>query len=258
VESSLLVGDSGDNPYARLRVRLRGRARTQLPLLRDAGSLEMGGQRTSASGHQERRPRPDVKRNRAALLEAAQRHFLKYGVGTSLEAVAKEAGVGPATLHRHFPTRKAPLAAVLQTRSEEVVARHAEIARLGDPVEALGQWLRAMEEYFSAFTGLHSSRGTRARQRRDTTCSWRPYPSPGSRAPALPTRTHSTVCARSWKTDTAGETARRSGHPLVGRLPEPSRTGGKHERHPGAVITICPQGWCNPWERQIRKLPLPA
>ncbi|OAH14583.1 TetR/AcrR family transcriptional regulator [Streptomyces jeddahensis] len=65
-----------------------------------------------------------------------------------------EAGVGPGTLYRHFPTREALLAAVLQTRSEELVARRADIAQLSDPSEALRQWLRAMEEYFSAFSGL--------------------------------------------------------------------------------------------------------
>jgi AcrR family transcriptional regulator len=108
----------------------------------------------SAGEQQGRRLRADVQRNRAALLEAAQRHFLRYGVGTSLEAVAKEAGVGPGTLYRHFPTREALLAAVLQTRSEELVARQADIAQLGDASEALRQWLRAMEEYFSAFSGL--------------------------------------------------------------------------------------------------------
>ncbi|MFG2359022.1 TetR/AcrR family transcriptional regulator [Streptomyces sp. NPDC048521] len=107
-----------------------------------------------ANGRQERRPRADVQRNRAALLEAAQRHFLRYGVGASLEAVAKEAGVGPGTLYRHFPTREALLAAVLQTRSEELMARRSQIARVGDAFEALVQWLRAMEEYFSAFSGL--------------------------------------------------------------------------------------------------------
>ncbi|MFJ9704503.1 TetR/AcrR family transcriptional regulator [Streptomyces sp. NPDC101234] len=107
-----------------------------------------------ASAQQGRRPRADVQRNRVALLEAAQRHFLTYGVGTSLEAVAKDAGVGPGTLYRHFPTREALLAAVLQTRSEELVARQEEIARLGDADKALEQWLRALEEYFSAFSGL--------------------------------------------------------------------------------------------------------
>ncbi|MGW4386226.1 TetR/AcrR family transcriptional regulator [Streptomyces sp. NPDC004685] len=108
----------------------------------------------NAREQQGRKPRADVQRNRAALLDAAQRHFLQFGVGTSLEAVAKEAGVGPGTLYRHFPTREELLAAVLQTRSEELVARQAEIAQLGDASAALEQWLRAMEEYFSAFSGL--------------------------------------------------------------------------------------------------------
>lgn len=108
----------------------------------------------NAIEQQGRKPRADVRRNRAALLEAAQRHFLQDGVGTSLEAVAKEAGVGPGTLYRHFPTREALLAAVLQTRSEELVARQAVVEQLDDPAEALEQWLRAMEEYFSAFNGL--------------------------------------------------------------------------------------------------------
>ena len=109
---------------------------------------------SSAKEQQGRRPRADVQRNRAALLEAAQRHFLQHGVGASLDAVAKDAGVGAGTLYRHFPTREALLAAVLQTRSEELVARHEGIAQLGDASEALRQWLRAMEDYFSAFSGL--------------------------------------------------------------------------------------------------------
>ncbi|MFD8104439.1 TetR/AcrR family transcriptional regulator [Nocardia fluminea] len=103
---------------------------------------------------QVRKPRADVQRNRAALLATAQRHFRQHGVGTSLEAVAKEAGVGPGTLYRHFPTREALLAAVLQTRSEELAARRTDIEQLGDAGAALEQWLRAMEEYFSAFSGL--------------------------------------------------------------------------------------------------------
>ncbi|MFC7342031.1 TetR/AcrR family transcriptional regulator [Saccharopolyspora griseoalba] len=119
----------------------------------------------SVKGQQVRKPRADVQRNRAALLEAAQRHFLKDGVGASLEAVAKEAGVGPGTLYRHFPSREALLAAVLQTRSEELVVRRADIARLGDASEALRQWLRAMEDYFSAFSGLPEPLMAAARER---------------------------------------------------------------------------------------------
>jgi AcrR family transcriptional regulator len=115
-------------------------------------------------GRQGRRPRADVQRNRVALLEAAQRHFLRFGVGASLDAVAKDAGVGPGTLYRHFPTREALLAAILQTRSEELVARRTDIAQLSDASEALRQWLRAMEEYFSAFSGLPEPLMTAARE----------------------------------------------------------------------------------------------
>lgn len=108
----------------------------------------------NASEQRGRKPRADVQRNRVALLEAAQRHFLQHGVGTSLEAIASDAGVGPGTLYRHFPTREGLLAALLQTRSEELASRQVACERLDDPAEALDQWLQAMEEYLSAFNGL--------------------------------------------------------------------------------------------------------
>ncbi|WP_416966727.1 TetR/AcrR family transcriptional regulator [Streptomyces sp. 4F14] len=108
----------------------------------------------NAREQQARKPRADVQRNRTALLEAAQRHFLRDGIGTSLEAVAKEAGVGPGTLYRHFPTREALLAAVLQSRAEELAARREGIAGLGDAGVALSRWLRAMEDYLSSYSGL--------------------------------------------------------------------------------------------------------
>jgi AcrR family transcriptional regulator len=114
---------------------------------------------------QERKLRADVVRNRASILEAAQRHFLAHGVGTSLEAVAKEAGIGAGTLYRHFPTREALLAGVLQLRAEELVARRTQIAQVLDPDEALRQWMRALEDYFSAFNGLPEPLLAAARER---------------------------------------------------------------------------------------------
>lgn len=101
-----------------------------------------------------RQPRSDVQRNRAALLDTAQRHFREHGVDTSLEAIARETGVGPATLYRHFPHRDELLAAVLQQNSAELALRRSEIDSIDDPAEALAQWLHALEEYFSAFRGL--------------------------------------------------------------------------------------------------------
>ncbi|PWI05649.1 TetR family transcriptional regulator [Streptomyces sp. NWU339] len=108
-----------------------------------------------ASGQSgERRPRSDTLRNRAKILDVALRHFSEHGIGTSLEAIAKDAGVGPATLYRHFPQREALLAAALHVRGEELLARRSEIERIADPDEALRQWMRVLEDYLSLFSGL--------------------------------------------------------------------------------------------------------
>ncbi len=102
----------------------------------------------------QRRPRVDVIRNRASILETAQQHFLRHGVGTSLEAVARDAGVGPGTLYRHFPTREALLAAVLHSHSSALITRREAIRQLTAPDEALRQWLQALEDYLNAYSGL--------------------------------------------------------------------------------------------------------
>lgn len=119
----------------------------------------------SSGQRKEKKERVDVVRNRASILDAAQRHFLAHGVGTSLEAVAKEAGVSVATLYRHFPTREALLAGVLQLRSQQLVERQVKITALEDPDEALQQWMRALEDYFSSFSGLPEPLLRAARER---------------------------------------------------------------------------------------------
>lgn len=54
---------------------------------------------------------------------------------------------------------------MLQTRSEELTARSAEIAQVDDPGGALQQWMRALEDYFSAFSGLPEPLMAAARER---------------------------------------------------------------------------------------------
>ena len=51
--------------------------------------------------------RADAQRNREQLISVAGRAFAERGVDTSLEEIAKQAGVGIGTLYRHFPTRHA-------------------------------------------------------------------------------------------------------------------------------------------------------
>lgn len=101
-----------------------------------------------------RRPRADFERNRSEILMQADRHFAAGGVGTSLEAVARDAGVGSATLYRHFPTRDALLAEVIERRASQIEVEIARIEGMSDSGAALEAWLVAMEDFFGAYEGL--------------------------------------------------------------------------------------------------------
>lgn len=101
-----------------------------------------------------RRVRSDFERNRTEILHQAEKHFSAHGVSASLEAVARDAGVGSATLYRHFPTREALLAALLEHRVTRVAAEQERISNLDDTAQALQEWLVALEDFFGAFDGL--------------------------------------------------------------------------------------------------------
>ena len=102
-----------------------------------------------------RRPRTDAQRNRTLILEVAEQCFSTEGVAGSMDAIAKRAGVGPGTLYRHFPTRDALLAALLQGRNDVLLARREAIKQEEpDPTEALARWLDALVEWVTAFDGL--------------------------------------------------------------------------------------------------------
>src|ERR1700733_10026981 len=56
--------------------------------------------------------RADARRNYEALLSAASEMFSSRGPDAPLDEIARLAGVGNATLYRHFPTRRDLLVAV--------------------------------------------------------------------------------------------------------------------------------------------------
>ena len=60
-----------------------------------------------------RKPRADAERNRDRILEVAKDAFTQFGAAASLDEIAKQAGVGPGTLYRHFPSREALIEAVI-------------------------------------------------------------------------------------------------------------------------------------------------
>ena len=84
--------------------------------------------------------RADARRNRDRILAAAGAAVARDGADASLEEIARQAGVGSATLHRHFPSRRAR-----------------ELAGNAEPGPALVVWLRTVGAYVAATRGLAAS-----------------------------------------------------------------------------------------------------
>ncbi|MRX52192.1 TetR family transcriptional regulator [Paracoccus sp. S-4012] len=98
--------------------------------------------------------RADARRNRDSILRTAARHFAANGVNTSLDEIAREAGVGPGTLYRHFPSRDALLAATLTERQADILARADAAREMACSEAALTEWLRALQDYLATYDGL--------------------------------------------------------------------------------------------------------
>jgi AcrR family transcriptional regulator len=106
------------------------------------------------SGKSSRKPRADALRNHERVLEAAKIVFSAGGPDASLEAVAREAGVGIGTLYRHFPTREALYEAVYRREVEQLSELAEELKGEGEPVEALRRWLRSNVEFVATKKGM--------------------------------------------------------------------------------------------------------
>ncbi|MGC1298566.1 MAG: TetR/AcrR family transcriptional regulator [Alloacidobacterium sp.] len=97
-----------------------------------------------------RKPRTDALRNRERILEVAKATFTRQGANASLEEIAKQAGVGPGTLYRHFPTRDALIEGVYRNEVEKLAAAAARFAETMSPVEALRAWMLLLVDYIAA------------------------------------------------------------------------------------------------------------
>lgn len=78
------------------------------------------------------RPRADAVRNRERILAAARELFVEFGSAAPFDEVARRAGVGNATLYRHFPDRAALVHHVVLYVMDRVVL-HAEQALAEEP-----------------------------------------------------------------------------------------------------------------------------
>jgi AcrR family transcriptional regulator len=91
--------------------------------------------------------RADARRNYERLVDAARKVFADQGGGASMEAIAKQAGVGVGTLYRHFPKRIDVVEAVYRDDVDQLVgSADRGMSELG-PWAALEAWLRAYVDY---------------------------------------------------------------------------------------------------------------
>ncbi|MFE2037756.1 TetR/AcrR family transcriptional regulator [Streptomyces scopuliridis] len=88
--------------------------------------------------------RADAERNRDRILAAARRLYATEGLGVSMAAVAREAGVGKATLSRRFPTRDALVTAVFADRMDGYAAATAEALADPDPWHGFTGFIHAV------------------------------------------------------------------------------------------------------------------
>ncbi|WP_067276234.1 TetR/AcrR family transcriptional regulator [Streptomyces jeddahensis] len=90
------------------------------------------------------RPRADALRNRERIVTAAREIFVEYGAEVPFDEIARRAGVGNATLYRHFPDREALVREVVcsvMDRTSELA--EAALAEEGDAFSALRRFVHA-------------------------------------------------------------------------------------------------------------------
>jgi len=96
-----------------------------------------------------RQPRADAQRNRERILDVAKAVFTRDGAAASLDEIARQAGIGNATLYRHFPTRYDLIEAVYRSEVEKLTAAEERFAATMPPLEALRSWMLLFIDHVS-------------------------------------------------------------------------------------------------------------
>lgn len=94
--------------------------------------------------------RADAQRNRDKILRAARDSFAVSGFGVPVDEIAARAGVGPGTLYRHFPAKKALFEAVVTARIADLIGDARARAGSDDPGEAFFGFLARIAEEAAA------------------------------------------------------------------------------------------------------------
>jgi AcrR family transcriptional regulator len=97
--------------------------------------------------------RSHARRNRDHILQVAHDAFAESGT-TSLNEIAKRAGVGPGTLYRHFPSRQALILAVYRRDVQRLVDSVPDVLATHPPLDAFRTWFHTLADYIRVKHGL--------------------------------------------------------------------------------------------------------
>lgn len=137
------------------------------PSERAAGPAGAGGRPAAVGGtaaeaaHEPQRA--DALRNRERILQVAHDAFAESGT-TSLNVIAKRAGVGAGTLYRHFPTREDLILAVYRHDVRRLVDSVDDVLAAHAPLDAFRVWFRTLADYVRLKHGLGEALHTAAVQ----------------------------------------------------------------------------------------------
>ena len=98
--------------------------------------------------------RADAQRNYDAVVTAAREAFAARGTAASLDDIADQAGVGNATLYRHFPTRDSLVVEALRFPLAELGAIARELGEAEDAGVALRSWTTELATFLTRWHGL--------------------------------------------------------------------------------------------------------
>jgi AcrR family transcriptional regulator len=101
-----------------------------------------------------RAPRSDATRNHEQLLAVATRVFASASAEPSMREVAREAGVGIATLYRHFPNRESLVDAVYRDQVVRLTAGARELLDQCGPALAMRRWMDLFGGWIATKNGM--------------------------------------------------------------------------------------------------------
>jgi AcrR family transcriptional regulator len=109
---------------------------------------------TEGCGARVRPLRADALRNRAILLDAARSVFQRDGLAAQMDAIAEVAGLGVGTLYRHFPTKEALIAVLVQEGADRLVRSAQAATRNEDAWEAVSSLVWSLATFEAEGRGM--------------------------------------------------------------------------------------------------------